>query len=177
MSHGLALARWALSEGWSGRHHRHAGGGLPQQSRAWAPVTHGPGHLAARNEPLALLSEGARVRWAWGGGAEPKNNSNLTHSASNLTGLPARCGFACPIFFSIFSWASTRAISLLGWIERQTAGRGSVWTCLTVVPWVPDDRRAVTVTGGASSLGGRQGGAVPGGGKGSSSPRRETPAR
>lgn len=49
-----------------------------------------------------------------GGGEDPKNNSYLTHFAQNLTGLPARWGFACPIFLSIFSRDLMRAISLLG---------------------------------------------------------------
>lgn len=115
MSPGLALARRALSRGWSGRHHGHTGCGLLQAEQCLC-VRHTRTWTSGFKKRAALLSKGARARWAWGGGEEPKNNPDLTHSASNLTGLPARWGFACPIFLSIFSRDLMRAISSLGWI-------------------------------------------------------------
>lgn len=93
---------------------------------------------------------------------ELKNNSDLTHSASTLTGLPARWGFACPIFLSIFSRDLMRAISLLGY-EGKPRAMGA-WICLTV-PWAPDDRMTVMVTAGLSSLEGFRHAAIPGWGK------------
>lgn len=60
--------------------------------------------------------------WVWGREEkEPKNNSYLTHVASNLTGLSARWGFACPIFLSIFSRDLMRAISVLGYKDKPQA--------------------------------------------------------